>query len=74
MLVSLLITLSIAFAAVCVIVNTTEEIVQVAAACVALISSFCSLIFAPLFLKVLIVIVPVAINKISMTKIRATQR
>ncbi|HBE21469.1 MAG TPA: hypothetical protein DEG17_10485 [Cyanobacteria bacterium UBA11149] len=74
MIVSLLITLSIAFGSVCVMVNTTEEIMQVSAACVALISLFCSLIFAPLFLKVLIVLTPVVFKKLSIAKIRATQR
>lgn len=73
-LVFLLIPLTLAFAAVCVIVNSTDEIVKVAAACTALLCLFFSLVFAPLWLKVLIVLIPVVSKKLPLSGISAIHR
>lgn len=65
MLVSALITFSIACLAVCLSCNVQEEIVKVAAASVALICLVVSLIFAPLAIKVLIVLLPAVASRLS---------
>ena len=55
MFVPLLTTLSIASVAYCLGVTTREEIVRVAAACTASICLFLSLVFAPVFVKLIVV-------------------
>lgn len=58
MLAPLLINLAVASVAVYLTFNTQEEIVKVATAFVAIMCLFLCLFFAPLFLKVLILILP----------------
>lgn len=72
MLLVLLITLTITFAAVCVVVNTTEEIIQLAAVFIAMICLLVSLVLAPVWLKVLIVLAPMVIKKLAIAGISFT--
>jgi len=72
MLLALLITLTITFAAICVVVNTTEEIVQLAAVFTAMICLLVSLVLAPAWLKVLIVLTPMVIKKLAIAGISFT--
>lgn len=58
MLVPSIITFAIASVAVCLSVNTTEEIVKVAATFIAGLCLFFSLFFAPVFIKLLVMAVP----------------
>ncbi|WP_017304744.1 hypothetical protein [Spirulina subsalsa] len=64
MLAPLLISLSIASVAVCLNINTQEEIVKVTAGFIALLCLFLSLFFAPWFLKLLILGLPLAMDKL----------
>ncbi|MCW6036239.1 hypothetical protein K4A83_08135 [Spirulina subsalsa FACHB-351] len=65
MLAPLLISLSIASVAVCLNINTQEEIVKVTAGFIALLCLFLSLFFAPWFLKLLILALPLAMDKLN---------
>jgi hypothetical protein len=64
MLVPLLTSLVIASGAICLSVNTNEEIVKVSAVVTAIICLFLSLFFAPMLVKLLILIAPVVLEKL----------
>lgn len=64
MLAPLLINLVVACVAVCLTINTKEEIVKVAAAFIAVISVFLCLFFAPWLVKLLIVAIPLLWEKL----------
>ncbi|WP_265263986.1 hypothetical protein [Spirulina subsalsa] len=51
--------------AVCLNINTQEEIVKVTAGFIALLCLFLSLFFAPWFLKLLILALPLAMDKLN---------
>lgn len=64
MLVPLVTSLVIASGAICLSVNTTEEIVKVASVVTAVICLFLSLIFAPMLIKLLILLAPMLLEKL----------
>ena len=68
MLVPLLTTLVIASGAICLSVNTTEEVVKVAAIVTAVISLFLSLVFAPIIVKLLILLAPTVLEKLKIVQ------
>ncbi|MEQ8995382.1 MAG: hypothetical protein RID53_02625 [Coleofasciculus sp. B1-GNL1-01] len=54
------------------VVNTTEEIIQLAAVFIAMICLLVSLVLAPVWLKVLIVLAPMVIKKLAIAGISFT--
>lgn len=68
MLVPLLTTLVIASGAICLSVNTTEEVVKVAAIVTAVISLFLSLVFAPIIVKLLILLALTVLEKLKIVQ------
>lgn len=70
MLVPLLTSLAIASGAICLSVNTREEIVRVAAVVVAIICLFLSLVFAPMLVKLAIVLAPPVLEKLKLVGFR----
>ncbi|NJL84258.1 MAG: riboflavin synthase subunit alpha [Chloroflexaceae bacterium] len=65
MLVPSLLTLVIATAAIWLSAHTKEEVIKVAMASTALIASFLALCFAPWELKLMVIAIPFAIEKLS---------
>jgi len=65
MLVPSIMTLTIATAAACLSINTKEEIVKVAMASTALLSALLTLIFAPWEIKLLIMVIPLVLDKLN---------
>lgn len=63
MFIPLLMSLAIASGAIFLSMNSTEEMVKVAGAFIALLCCFFSLVFAPLIIKLIIVAVPFVSNK-----------
>jgi hypothetical protein len=55
--------LAVALVAICLSVNTTEEIVKVAAASIAVLCLFLSLLFSPILVKLLLVVALLASQK-----------
>ena len=60
-----LISLGIAACAVFMSFNTTEEIVKVATVSIAVLSGFLALIYAPLTIKLIIVAIPLVLDRIN---------
>jgi hypothetical protein len=69
MLAPLFINLIVACIAVCLTLNTKEEIVKVAAAFTAVVSLLLCLFFAPLLVKLLIVAIPLLWEKLKPQKL-----
>lgn len=65
MLVPSIMTLAIATVATCLSINTKEEVVKVAMASTALLSALLTLIFAPWGLKLLIMAIPLVLDKLN---------
>lgn len=69
MLAPLLIDLTIAFSAIYLAIHTKEEIVKIIAIFIATVSVVLSIIFAPLFIKLLIIAIPLLYEKLNLSKI-----
>ncbi|MEC4896143.1 MAG: hypothetical protein SAL07_12275 [Oscillatoria sp. PMC 1051.18] len=63
MFVPLLMSLAVASGAIFLSINSTEEMVKIAGAFIALVCCFFSLVFAPLIIKLIIVAAPFVSNK-----------
>ncbi len=70
MSIPLSVSLIISCVAVCFSINTKEEIVKVATASVAIIGLFLSLFFAPWFVKLIILAVPLFWDKLQLLTLR----
>jgi hypothetical protein len=68
MLVPLLTTLATASGAICLSVNATEEVVKVAAVVTTVISLFFSLVFAPIVVKLLILLALTLFEKLKIVQ------
>ncbi|MBW4649260.1 MAG: hypothetical protein KME06_11305 [Kastovskya adunca ATA6-11-RM4] len=71
MLLTFIVALVLASVAACLSINTSEEIVQVAAAVTAGICLFFSLIFAPIAIKLMILLSPLFSKKIQLVASRS---
>ncbi len=70
MSIPLSVSLVISCVAVCFSLNTKEEIVKVATASVAIIGLFLSLLFAPWFVKLAILAIPLFSDKLQLRTLR----
>jgi len=64
----LMINLAVTCVALCLSINTKEEIVKVVAAFIAIVSALLSLIFAPLWVKILIISLPLIYDKFKVVR------
>lgn len=65
MLIPSIVTLMVATVAALFSINTDEEIVKVAMGCASALSALLTLIFAPWFIKLFIVVIPFVLDKLN---------
>lgn len=65
MLVPSIVTLMVATVAAFFSINTDEEVVKVSMGCASALSALLTLIFAPWFVKIFIMIVPIVLDKLN---------
>jgi hypothetical protein len=65
MLVPTVLSLSVTTVATCLSINTQEEVVKAAMACLAVLGLVATLFFAPWIVKLIVMIVPFALEKLN---------